>query len=134
MIVKTTEFSAIDDDNDTNKPELSFSLHAEKRSGHKAPPANTPDFSQPASRSSDDNIATEIMTKPRSKRLTDCPACEGAVSRRAHFCPHCGEPDPSRHMQRTQWVSRIVWTVIIATAVWYAYTSLVPLIVDRLKG
>ncbi|KJG13976.1 hypothetical protein UB37_00445 [Photobacterium iliopiscarium] len=74
------------------------------------------------------------MTKPRSKRLTDCPACDGTVSRRAHFCPHCGEPDPSRHMQRTQWVSRIVWTVIIVAVAWYTYTSLVPLIVDRLKG
>lgn len=132
--MKTTEFSALDNDND--KPEMSFSLHAEKRSWHNAPPANTPDFSQPASRSDivNDRVVTETMTKPRSKRLTDCPACDGTVSRRAHFCPHCGEPDPSRHMQRTQWVSRIVWTVIIVAVAWYAYTSLVPLIVDRLKG
>ncbi|SMY17408.1 zinc ribbon domain-containing protein [Photobacterium aquimaris] len=132
--MKTTEFSALDDDNAQH--EVSFSLHAEKRSGHKAPPANTPDFSQPASHSDavNDKIVTETMTKPRSKRLTDCPACDGSVSRRAHFCPHCGEPDPSRHMQRTQWFSRIVWSIIIVTAGWYAYTSLVPLIVDRLKG
>ena len=133
--MKTTEFSALDDDND--KSEMSFSLHAEKRSGYKAPPANIPDFSQPAASTSDainDRIVTETMTKPRSKRLTDCPACDGMVSRRAHFCPHCGEPDPSRHMQRTQWVSRIVWTVIIVAVAWYAYTSLVPLIVDRLKS
>ncbi|PSU78111.1 hypothetical protein CTM93_18490 [Photobacterium phosphoreum] len=134
MTVKTTEFSALDDDDD--KSNMSFSLHAEKRSGHKAPPANTPDFSQPASSSDvvNDTIVTETMTKPRSKRLTDCPACDGMVSRRAHFCPHCGEPDPSRHMQRNQWFSRIVWTIIIAAAGWYIYTSVVPLIVDRLKG
>ncbi|PSW62268.1 hypothetical protein C0W54_08065 [Photobacterium kishitanii] len=134
MTVKTTEFSALDDDND--KHEVSFSLHAEKRSGNRASPTNTPDFSQPASSSDvvNDRMVTETMTKPRSKRLTDCPACDGSVSRRAHFCPHCGEPDPSRHMQRTQWCSRIVWTIIIVAAGWYAYTSLVPLIVDRLKG
>ncbi|WP_256384239.1 zinc ribbon domain-containing protein [Photobacterium toruni] len=132
--MKTTEFSALDNDNDNH--EMSFSLHAEKRSGHNARPANTPDFSQPASRSDavDNRIVTDTMTKPRSKRLTDCPACDGIVSRRAHFCPHCGEPDPSRHMQRTQWVSRIIWTIIIVAAAWYAYTSLLPLIVDRLKG
>jgi hypothetical protein len=37
-------------------------------------------------------------------------------------------------MQRNQWFSRIVWTIIIAAAGWYIYTSVVPLIVDRLKG
>lgn len=133
--MKTTEFSALDDD-DNDKHEMSFSLHAENRSGHKVPPADIPDFSQPAPRADgvNDTMVAETMTKPRSKRLTDCPACNGIVSRRAHFCPHCGEPDPSRHMQRTQWLSRIVWSIIIVIAGWYAYTSLVPIIVNHLKG
>lgn len=131
--MKTTEFSALDDDNH----EIAFSMHAEKRPRSQQQSANHPDFSQPATTASDHIAATDAnmkIKKPHSKRLTNCPACEGIVSRRAHFCPHCGEPDPSRHMQRSQWVSRVIWTVIIVTAGWYIYTDLVPLIIDRLKG
>ncbi|KJG04500.1 hypothetical protein UB33_18655 [Photobacterium angustum] len=115
--VKTTDFSAVDDDND----EVMLSMRAEQR------PQSTKKSSLTAKSSSKASVAT------RSKRLTDCPACEGIVSRRAHFCPHCGEPDPSRHMQRSQWLSRIVWTAIISAGCWYAYVELMPWVIERMK-
>ncbi len=112
--VKTTEFSALDDDNS----DVMISMRAEQR---------------PHSVKTTKSSANKAGVATRSKRLTDCPACEGVVSRRAHFCPHCGEPDPSRHIQRSQWLSRLVWTAIIAAGCWYAYIELLPWVMERMK-
>ncbi|MDP2556957.1 hypothetical protein Q8W15_05590 [Photobacterium damselae subsp. piscicida] len=71
-------------------------------------------------------------TKPVSKKLTQCPACEGMVSRKAHFCPHCGEPNPANHLRKSQVVSCAVWTAIIAAGCWFAYSTLWPLVLQRL--
>ncbi|WP_223295683.1 hypothetical protein [Photobacterium leiognathi] len=111
--MKTTEFSALDDDNS----DVMLSMRADQRP-HTVKTTKS---------------SAKTGTTARSKRLTDCPACEGVVSRRAHFCPHCGEPDPSRHIQRSQWLSRLVWTAIIATGCWYAYVELLPLVMERMK-
>lgn len=34
---------------------------------------------------------TESLPKP-NKHLTNCPACDNNISRKAPFCPHCGHP------------------------------------------
>ncbi|WP_238029205.1 MULTISPECIES: hypothetical protein [unclassified Photobacterium] len=114
--MKTTDFSTVDDDNG----DVMLSMRAEQRP-------------QSIKKSSLTNSSSKSGVATRSKRLTDCPACEGTVSRRAHFCPHCGEPDPSRHMQRSQWVSRVIWTAIIAAGCWYAYVELFPWVMERMK-
>ncbi len=30
--------------------------------------------------------------------LVSCPVCEKQISKRAHACPGCGEPDPLHHL------------------------------------
>lgn len=70
----------------------------------------------------------------KSKKLMDCPVCEWSISKHAHFCPNCGEPDPSNRLLIGNWVSRIFWTIVIVAAVYYGYTVLWPMIMDMIKN
>lgn len=123
------QFSARGDD---DTAEIPFSIHTENRNQFQPQSNHQPDFSR-APHVNGDNAMTKSANKPNLKRLTHCPACEALVSRRAHFCPHCGEPDPSRHIQRSQWVSRVIWTIILAGVGWYGYTTLFPMLMKYLN-
>lgn len=70
----------------------------------------------------------------RAKKLMDCPVCEWSISKHAHFCPNCGEPDPSNHLMRANWASRIFWLIVIVAAVYYGYTVLFPMVMDMIKN
>lgn len=39
--------------------------------------------------------------------LVACPVCEKQISKRAHTCPGCGEPDPLNHLAKSKFISMV---------------------------
>ncbi len=44
--------------------------------------------------------------------LVSCPVCEKQISKRAHTCPGCGEPDPLHHLAKSKFISMVFWTLV----------------------
>ena len=65
--------------------------------------------------------------------LQACPLCEKDISKRAHTCPNCGEPDPFRYYSRKSWIERIIWTIVIAVIVIYSWVELLPMAIEALR-
>ncbi len=65
--------------------------------------------------------------------LVACPVCEKDVSKRAHTCPGCGEPDPSRYHTRNAWIGRLIWLVILGLAAAAVWQVLVPMVMDAIR-
>lgn len=40
--------------------------------------------------------------------LVSCPVCEKQISKRAHTCPGCGEPDPLHHLAKSKFISMVL--------------------------
>ncbi|WP_087018286.1 hypothetical protein [Thaumasiovibrio subtropicus] len=62
--------------------------------------------------------------------LVACPVCEKDVSKRAHNCPHCGEPDPARYHTRNAWLGRLFWLLVFAGGAYYVWQVIVPMVID----
>ncbi|WP_322803751.1 hypothetical protein SO574_03750 [Vibrio alfacsensis] len=65
--------------------------------------------------------------------LVACPVCEKQISKRAHTCPSCGEPDPLNHLAKSKFVSFVFWTIILVGAAYIAWFYLVPMLVEMLR-
>ncbi|MFD2178148.1 hypothetical protein [Veronia pacifica] len=62
--------------------------------------------------------------------LVSCPVCEASVSKKAHACPKCGEPDPVSYHARNRWLGNIFWLLVIAGIGYFAWVALWPMLVD----
>lgn len=74
-----------------------------------------------------------ISSAKKAKKLMNCPVCDWKVSKAAHFCPNCGEPDPSNRLMIGAWISRIFWTIVIIAVVYFGYNTLWPMLLDMIK-
>lgn len=66
--------------------------------------------------------------------LVACPVCEKQISKRAHTCPGCGEPDPLNHLAKSKFLSFIFWIVVLASVGYVAWFYLVPMLVEMLRS
>ncbi|EAS45459.1 hypothetical protein C9J48_07855 [Photobacterium profundum] len=65
--------------------------------------------------------------------LLACPTCEKLISKRAHSCPQCGEPDPFNYYSRKSWIERLVWTVVIVAIVAFSWQVLFPMLIEAVR-
>ena len=66
--------------------------------------------------------------------LVACPVCEKQISKRAHTCPGCGEPDPLNPLAKSKFLSFIFWIVVLAGVGYVAWFYLVPMLVEMLRS
>ena len=66
--------------------------------------------------------------------LVACPVCEKQISKRAHTCPGCGEPDPLNYLAKSKFLSFIFWIVVLASVGYVAWFYLVPMLVEMLRS
>lgn len=65
--------------------------------------------------------------------LVACPVCEKKISKRAHACPGCGEPDPLHHLAKSSLISMVLWLLIIAGVGYAAWVHLLPVLIDFVR-
>ncbi len=65
--------------------------------------------------------------------LVPCPICEKPISKRAHTCPECGEPDPLNHVAKSTFVSTVLWSLAIVAAGYVAWVYLLPMLVESIR-
>ncbi len=65
--------------------------------------------------------------------LVPCPICEKAISKRAHTCPQCGEPDPLNHLAKSTFISTVLWSLVIIGAGYAAWVYLLPMLVEAIR-
>ncbi|GEM74715.1 hypothetical protein [Vibrio sagamiensis] len=66
--------------------------------------------------------------------LIACPVCEKQISKRAHTCPGCGEPDPLNHLAKSKLLSFIFWSIVLFCLGYISWFYLVPMIVEALRN
>ncbi|RXJ74541.1 hypothetical protein CS022_02915 [Veronia nyctiphanis] len=62
--------------------------------------------------------------------LVTCPVCESQVSKKAHACPKCGEPDPVNYHATNRWLGNLFWLLVIAGIGYAGWVYVWPLVVD----
>lgn len=65
--------------------------------------------------------------------LIPCPVCEKQISKRAHTCPGCGEPDPLHHLAKSKLLSFTVWTALVVAAGYVAWVYVLPMLIEYAK-
>ncbi|EGR2230830.1 hypothetical protein DZF79_21670 [Vibrio parahaemolyticus] len=65
--------------------------------------------------------------------LVSCPVCEKQISKRAHTCPGCGEPDPLHHLAKSKFISMVFWTLILVGAGYFAWFHLLPMLIETVR-
>ncbi|EOK5936369.1 hypothetical protein ACEV8V_19205 [Vibrio parahaemolyticus] len=65
--------------------------------------------------------------------LVSCPVCEKQISKRAHTCPGCGEPDPLHHLAKSKFISMVFWTLVLVGAGYFAWFHLLPMLIDTVR-
>lgn len=65
--------------------------------------------------------------------LVSCPVCEKQISKRAHTCPGCGEPDPLHHLAKSKFISMVFWTLVLVGAGYFAWFHLLPMLIDTIR-
>ncbi|EPW6853728.1 hypothetical protein ACWOVA_003948 [Vibrio parahaemolyticus] len=65
--------------------------------------------------------------------LVSCPVCEKQISKRAHTCPGCGEPDPLHHLAKSKFISMIFWTLVLVGAGYFAWFHLLPMLIETVR-
>ncbi|MCA0935645.1 hypothetical protein LCL85_08800 [Vibrio alginolyticus] len=65
--------------------------------------------------------------------LVPCPVCEKEISKRAHTCPGCGEPDPLHHVAKSTFFSTVFWSLIIVGAGYAAWVYLLPMLIESIR-
>ena len=66
--------------------------------------------------------------------LVACPVCEKQISKRAHACPRCGEPDPLNHLAKSKLFSFVFWVIALSGLGYVAWFYLVPMVVEILRN
>ncbi|HGS4887772.1 TPA: hypothetical protein ACMDRT_004227 [Vibrio parahaemolyticus] len=65
--------------------------------------------------------------------LVSCPVCEKQISKRAHTCPGCGEPDPLHHLAKSKFISMVFWTLVLVGAGYFAWFHLLPVLIETVR-
>ncbi|MBE4319925.1 hypothetical protein [Vibrio parahaemolyticus] len=65
--------------------------------------------------------------------LVSCPVCEKQISKRAHICPGCGEPDPLHHLAKSKFISMVFWTLVLVGAGYFAWFHLLPMLIETVR-
>ncbi|ANB97803.1 hypothetical protein ABLB37_03605 [Vibrio parahaemolyticus] len=65
--------------------------------------------------------------------LVSCPVCEKQISKRAHTCPGCGEPDPLHHLAKSKFISMVFWTLVLVGAGYFAWFHLLPMLIETVR-
>ncbi|ATI45895.1 hypothetical protein [Vibrio parahaemolyticus] len=65
--------------------------------------------------------------------LVSCPLCEKQISKRAHTCPGCGEPDPLHHLAKSKFISMVFWTLVLVGAGYFAWFHLLPMLIETVR-
>ncbi|HHC7101443.1 TPA: hypothetical protein ACN341_000021 [Vibrio parahaemolyticus] len=65
--------------------------------------------------------------------LVSCPVCEKQISKRAHTCPGCGEPDPLHHLAKSKFISMVFWTLVLVGAGYFAWFRLLPMLIETVR-
>ncbi|MBE4165042.1 hypothetical protein CGJ37_21890 [Vibrio parahaemolyticus] len=65
--------------------------------------------------------------------LVSCPVCEKQISKRAHTCPGCGEPDPLHHLAKSKFISMVFWTLVLVGAGYFAWFHLLPMMIETVR-
>ncbi|EGQ8415510.1 hypothetical protein F2K61_20030 [Vibrio parahaemolyticus] len=65
--------------------------------------------------------------------LVSCPVCEKQISKRAHTCPGCGEPDPLYHLAKSKFISMVFWTLVLVGAGYFAWFHLLPMLIETVR-
>ncbi|AEX21238.1 MULTISPECIES: hypothetical protein [Vibrio] len=66
--------------------------------------------------------------------LVACPVCEKQISKRAHTCPGCGEPDPLNHLAKSKFISMVFWLLVLVGAGYAAWVYLLPMLIDFVRN
>lgn len=65
--------------------------------------------------------------------LVACPVCEKPISKRAHTCPCCGEPDPLNHLAKSKFLSLTVWLIVLVGVGYVAWFYLLPMLIEFVR-
>lgn len=65
--------------------------------------------------------------------LVSCPVCEKQISKRAHTCPGCGEPDPLHHLAKSKFISMVFWSLVLVGAGYFAWFHLLPMLIETVR-
>ncbi|EGR2771906.1 TPA: hypothetical protein ACMDOR_003184 [Vibrio parahaemolyticus] len=65
--------------------------------------------------------------------LVSCPVCEKQISKRAHTCLGCGEPDPLHHLAKSKFISMVFWTLVLVGAGYFAWFHLLPMLIETVR-
>lgn len=65
--------------------------------------------------------------------LVSCPVCEKQISKRAHTCPGCGEPNPLHHLAKSKFISMVFWTLVLVGAGYFAWFHLLPMLIETVR-
>ncbi|MBC8663692.1 hypothetical protein H1X87_20235 [Vibrio parahaemolyticus] len=65
--------------------------------------------------------------------LVSCPVCEKQISKRAHTCPGCGEPDPLHHLAKSKFISMVSWTLVLVGTGYFAWFHLLPMLIETVR-
>ncbi|MCF7354875.1 hypothetical protein [Vibrio sp. CK2-1] len=62
--------------------------------------------------------------------LAQCPICDKSISKRAHACPSCGEPDPFNSRAKFKALTTVLWIVAIVGGVYLFWVYGLPMLID----
>ncbi|CAH1588179.1 hypothetical protein [Vibrio rotiferianus] len=62
--------------------------------------------------------------------LVACPVCERQISKRAHSCPGCGEPDPLNHLAKSKFMSMTLWLAALIGFGYAFWFYLLPMMIE----
>lgn len=65
--------------------------------------------------------------------LVACPVCEKPISKHAHTCPLCGEPDPLNHVAKSKFLSLTVWLIVLVGVGYIAWFYLLPMLIEFVR-
>ncbi|WP_182036762.1 hypothetical protein [Vibrio diabolicus] len=65
--------------------------------------------------------------------LVSCPVCEKQISKRAHACPGCGEPDPLHHLAKSKFMSMVFWILVLVGTAYVAWFYILPMVIESLR-
>ena len=65
--------------------------------------------------------------------LVNCPVCDKSISKRAHTCPGCGEPDPLKHVAKSTMMTWFIWVLILGVVGYVTWFYAIPTLVEVLR-